>query len=316
MIIISRNVPVAALAVSLVVAATACDSSSEVSAEKAQLRVGSAFAPLSLPLAEEYKERLPGIEVSIVRALHSKAVIEGIEDGSIDLGVVFADEAYSAYWSHDPSGGDSAVRGVVLLQPLPQYLLVAGGSGIRSVADLDGRTLVVGLKTTSSYVFGPIILEAFGVTAEVRSVATRSEAAQLLLSGEADATLLPGYTYPDEVLHPAIQAGAYFVPIDGPPIDRLRMDRPFIRRTMIPRDVYPGQDQLIPTIGIDLVVVCREGLPDRMVYDLTAALMNAYPQLSGIEANLRFLNPDEAPATPIPLHPGSARYFRERELSR
>ena len=65
-----------------------------------------------------------------------------------------------------------------------------------------------------------------------------------------------------------------------------------------------------------MVVVCREDLDESLVYALTAQLFEAFPRLSGVEANLRFLNLDEAPATPIPLHAGAARYFRERELSR
>ena len=184
------------------------------------------------------------------------------------------------------------------------------------MSDLEGRTLVVGSQSTTSYMLAPLILEAFGVTAEIKPVHTRDEATKLLLSGAADAALLPGYIYPDNEMHPAIEAGAYFVPIDGPAVDKLRLSRPFIRRAMIPRDIYPGQNRIIPTIGIDMVVVCRRDLDASLVYRLTSALMNAYPQLSGVEANLRFLNPDEASAAPIPLHAGAARYFREREISR
>jgi TRAP-type uncharacterized transport system substrate-binding protein len=31
---------------------------------------------------------------------------------------------------------------------------------------------------------------------------------------------------------------------------------------------------------------------------------------------LRLVDLQQAPATPIPLHPGAARYYRERELAR
>jgi uncharacterized protein len=126
----------------------------------------------------------------------------------------------------------------------------------------------------------------------------------------------PGYVYPDAVTYSAVKAGAYLIPIEGPPVDRLRQQYPFVRLAQIPREIYPGQDRIIPTVGIDLVVVCRRDLDSSVVYELTSALMSAYPRLSGVEATLKFLNPEEAPATPMPLHPGAARYYRERELSR
>jgi TRAP-type uncharacterized transport system substrate-binding protein len=65
-----------------------------------------------------------------------------------------------------------------------------------------------------------------------------------------------------------------------------------------------------------MVIVCRRDLDERLAYRLTEQLFAVFPRLATVEATLRFLNVDEAPATPIPLHPGAARYFRERELSR
>jgi TRAP-type uncharacterized transport system substrate-binding protein len=37
-------------------------------------------------------------------------------------------------------------------------------------------------------------------------------------------------------------------------------------------------------------------------------------ELAKIQPFLRTTNFKEAPATPIPLHPGAARFYREREL--
>jgi uncharacterized protein len=96
----------------------------------------------------------------------------------------------------------------------------------------------------------------------------------------------------------------------------LREANPFVRATTIPRNVIAGQTSPIPTVGIDMVVVCAADVDEALVYELTKQLFIAFPRLSGVEAALRFLNAEEAAATPIPLHPGAARYFRERELSR
>ena len=106
------------------------------------------------------------------------------------------------------------------------------------------------------------------------------------------------------------------MPIEGPAVEKTRQQNSFVRVMTIPRNVYPGQDRLVPTVGIDFVVVCRAGLDESVVHDATRQLFQVYPRLSGLEASLRFLNFDNAPATPIPLHPGAARYYRELQLSR
>jgi TRAP-type uncharacterized transport system substrate-binding protein len=42
----------------------------------------------------------------------------------------------------------------------------------------------------------------------------------------------------------------------------------------------------------------------------------ALPAQPFLQDALRFMDLDQAPATPIPLHEGAARYYRERELMR
>jgi TRAP transporter TAXI family solute receptor len=135
-------------------------------------------------------------------------------------------------------------------------------------------------------------------------------------NGSVDAMVLPGLVDPDQMTLAVIRDGAYLLPIEGPPIDDLRRDAPFVRTILIPRGIYPGQDRIVATVGIDLVIVCSADLDEALVYQLTQQLFNVFPRISRSEATLRFLNVEEAPATPIPLHPGAARYFRERELSR
>ena len=197
------------------------------------------------------------------------------------------------------------------------YLLVRPRSGIHGVADLKGRIVGVEPRNTSSWTLGHLILKAFKIDpASILVLAGREAAAQGLKDGSIDAIVLPGYVYPDEVTLSVIRDGAYLVPIDGPAVDELRREAPFVRRVMIPRDIYPGQNQIIPTVGIDMVIVCRRDLPEPLAYQLTAQLFNVFPRLARIEATLRFLNIEDAPGTPIPLHPGAARYYRERELSR
>ena len=95
---------------------------------------------------------------------------------------------------------------------------------------------------------------------------------------------------------------------------RIRADYPFLKPAIIPRGTYTGQTGDIATVGVDNVLVCREDLPEEIVYRLTKAFFAALPELSRVHAAAMLIDPDQAPATPIPLHPGAARYYREREI--
>jgi hypothetical protein len=297
----------------------ACHTQSPAERPRQVLRIAKAFAPFSDRLTAEYRRGLPNLDIQSQSANDSDAVIDAIQNGTADIGVVLAAVAYSAYWDSRETSPPSLsqMRGLSLLQPLPAYVLVRANSGIHQVTDLRGREVGVGPVNSSSWILGHIVLQAFGVKpATITVISTREEGVARLTDGTVAAVFFPGYTYPDEVTYSAIRAGAYLIPIAGDAMERLRRDYPFVRVAAIPRDIYPGQDKIIPTVGIDMVVVCRRDLDESVVHDLTQQLFTTFPRLSGVEASLRFLNLDEAPATPMPLHPGAARYFRERELSR
>jgi hypothetical protein len=100
--------------------------------------------------------------------------------------------------------------------------------------------------------------------------------------------------------------------LTGPAIERLRHDYPFFRSAIVPGGVYRGHPAAVPTIGVDNVLLCRSGLEEALVHDLTRQFFSALPSLS----MLSFMDLDQSPATPIPLHEGAARYYREWELSR
>jgi TRAP-type uncharacterized transport system substrate-binding protein len=62
--------------------------------------------------------------------------------------------------------------------------------------------------------------------------------------------------------------------------------------------------------------VCRRDLAETLVYDLTRLFFEALQPLAVSRRALRLMDVEQAPAAPIPLHEGAARYYRERELRR
>jgi hypothetical protein len=114
----------------------------------------------------------------------------------------------------------------------------------------------------------------------------------------------------------AAQTGAKLLAIEGPAIDRLRHDYPFLRLTAIPAATYPSHSAPIRTIGVDNLLLCRSDLDEELVYELTKNFFAALPELAAEQISLRQMDFAQAPATPIPLHEGAARYYRERELFR
>jgi TRAP-type uncharacterized transport system substrate-binding protein len=81
---------------------------------------------------------------------------------------------------------------------------------------------------------------------------------------------------------------------------------------LIAGGAYRTQPLPVRTIGVHSLLLCRVNLDEGLVYRLTKALFQSLAAQSN--ELLWSVDLDRAAATPIPLHPGAARYYREREL--
>jgi uncharacterized protein len=280
--------------------------------------IGSGYYGLGRAMAAAYAKAHPAAEVEVVEGSGSVSTVEAIQSGHADIGFALADVAYLAF---DGRLGDRAtrfdrIRGLSVLQLTPLQLVVRTESPIRGVPDLKGRAVAVGPTGSGTPFTVALVLRAFGVPqSTVRTVAVPfKEGASLLRSGGVDAMFMNA-TYPAENVNDAIAAGARLVSIDGPPVTELRNEYPFFRLARIPASTYANQPDSVYTIGTDALMVCRDDLEEFTAYELTKQFFDSLSALPAADS-LRLMNLDSAPATPIPLHQGAARYFRELELFR
>jgi len=280
---------------------------------------GAGFHPLGAGLARAFAHSVPAIALQVQESPGAVRNVKALQNGTADIGFAFADVAYMAYvgkLEQDAAPFDR-LRGIAVLQLTPLHLAVRPGAPIHGVKDLRGRRVGIGPPGSGTALTSRIVLRAFGIASnELQEVLVPfSDVAPRLKNGTLDAAFVNG-GYPAESIALATAAGARLLPVDGAPIARLRLEYPFMRLTFIPAATYPGQAAAIPTIGVANLLLCREDLAETLVYELTKGLFEVLPDLSLERISLRMMDIDQAPATPIPLHEGAARYYREIELTR
>jgi TRAP transporter TAXI family solute receptor len=280
---------------------------------------GMTFRPLGEALAAAYREVLPHVHFTTVETEGSVRNVEFVETARAELGLALADVAYMGFSGRLGELGARAgrVRGLAVLHPSTIHVLVSPNSTIASLSDLKGRRVGVGPPGSGTAVTSSILLRAHGVSAEhvEQHAMPFLMAAEALTAGRLDAVFITAAASV-EVVHQATRAGSRLLNVTGPVAERLRMEYPFLQPATIPPGTYPGQDQPIHTLQESVILLCRQDLDDVIVRDITAALFKVLPRLSVGGDFLRLVDVRRAPATPVPLHPGAAWYYRERELSR
>lgn len=280
---------------------------------------GATFNPIGSALAGVLAAHIPGVRVDVIETGGSSANVEAIHNGSADLGLAFADVAYMAYVGQPTASARPLdnLRGIAVLSPAPLHVVVRGHSGIASIRDLRGRRVSLGPAGSGTALTATVVLEAHGIPPDALEAESMpfNEAADLLGRGGLDAIFVSA-GYPAESVTAATTFGGEILDVSGPQVDVLRSEYPFFRMAVVPAGVYPSHGRVVRTIGVHTLLVCSSWLPEELVHEIAEAFFGALPRLASRIGALRLIDLARAAATPIPLHPGAARYYREQELFR
>ncbi len=272
------------------------------------------YYPVGVALARTFATAMPDVDAEVKVTGGTLANMDALLNGSADVVFSYADVAYAAYVGGpgDQPEPFTGLRALALLQLLPVQFVVSDRSPVRDVSDLPGRKVIfVGGGTNLA---AERIVRAYGVDPKsilLQQQSSPEDSIADLSSGKLDAIFVLS-RYPVDNVSGALERGSHLMPLAGAPIEQLHREYPFFRPMLIAGGAYPKQSLPVRTIGVHSLLLCRVDLDERLVYRLTKALFQSLAEQSN--ELLWSVDLDRAAATPIPLHAGAARYYREREL--
>ncbi|MGE3956985.1 MAG: TAXI family TRAP transporter solute-binding subunit [Vicinamibacterales bacterium] len=276
-----------------------------------------AWETIGRALGREYDSRLPHVRADVVMAESLESQVDAMQAGRVDLALEDAETAYLAY-----SRGTARLavphdqlRAIGVLFSIAVQVAVPAASDISRIEQLEGRRVDVGAPGSAVHRASRIIFESHGFGFD-RLTPTYGGSDTLRLFKER---ALDARVFYSAFTHPAIDAISREVDVRVLPIGRehlgaIQERHHFLKTTTIPAGTYPGQAGDIQTLGMDVLLLCRRDLPETLVYDLTRALFAAVPSLEQVHEAARSIDVERGPTASIPLHPGAARFYREREI--
>ncbi len=262
----------------------------------------------STALAHAFSSAIPDLDVRFTEKDRGLDYVKALQRGEADIAFLFSDTAYLAFAGELDGQRYDQLRGVAVLDPSPVYVVVRGGSEIRSIEDLRGQRVDVGAISSSTALIAETVLNALSI-AVAKSHDGFAKASTRLADGTLDAAFVIG-NFPQERFNAALNRGARIISFSRANMEQLQRRHPFVRPILIRAGTLEGTPVL--TIALDRLMVCRSGLDGELVYEVTRSFFAALPDLAAAYTPLRQTNADDAPATPIPLHEGASRYYREQ----
>lgn len=246
--------------------------------------------------------------------------IEWLRDGRADIAVVQSDVLADAVAGQGPfafRGPDTGLR-ILFTGHADAFTIIARRElGIRSAAELRGRRINMGSPGSGEQVSMARIMAALGVTrkdfAEVRELSA-AEQHRALCDNELDA-IVYSVGHPNGLIEDVVRmCRGVLVEVAGPAIDAMLERHPEYERTVIRAGTYRDNPLEAHTLGVRAVMVTTTRLSDARAYAITKAVFDNFDDFRRLHPLFSMLSVDDMADVHgrAPLHPGAARYYRER----
>ena len=198
------------------------------------------------------------------------------------------------------------------------HFVVSKKSGIKSLADMAGKTIAPGpVGSVSRDIIGSFLKKA-GVFDKIKAAnVSSSEMNSYLKDGKIDGWLWLGGVPTPAATEAAASGDVLFLDV-GKELDATGFlkESPFFRKVTEPKGSYPNANYEWTSFGLNGVLIVRKDVPADVVYKVTKALWSnaCIDYLTTNQKSLSAMKDSPVVGLAFPLHPGAARLWKEKGL--
>lgn len=245
----------------------------------------------------------------------SQENIRRLVRGELDLALANSAISYFAVRGQGAWETHHEVRTVATLAPNVALFITPASSGVKTIADLRGKRVVIGPAGAGFDYFVAPILEAHGLSYDDIDVqhAPQAGAVDMLADGAADAAFLGGAVPTASITQAAAGQTIHYIPFDPEAKAELIENFLFFRPATIPAGTYRGLDADYEGLDVgSMHLITGADKSEELVYQLTKTLYEQREEVAKKHPAGRAINPNNAVRdTGTPFHPGAVRYYRE-----
>jgi len=283
---------------------------------------GGVYYPLGGGLANVISKYM-GVEATAEVTGGSVDNLKLIGAGRSEVGFSMADAALDALKGQDKfKSGAVPLRALMVLYANRMHVVTIEGTGIEKFEDLKGKRVSTGSPGSATEVMAFRLIEAAGLDKDKdlkRERLGAAESVNALKDRKIDAFFWVGGIPTSAVTDLAATPGVKIKMIDHAKyVDAMNKKYGKLYATgTIKAGSYPGQDKDNANADVWNILVTSDKMSDKTAYDLVKLIVDHKPELVAVhrEANSFTLENQKAENSPIPFHPGAAKYYKEKGLN-
>ncbi len=276
---------------------------------------GGTYYPVGAAMCKIWNDAIPGLKASAqstggtvhnLQLMGNKEAEGGFLDGLY----------YFAYLGKGKYEGNpqSDLRALVPLYAEPVHILVAKGSGIKTLKDFKGKRVSIGAVASGTEVTAKEMLKIAGLNPEKDIKPENlglSDTAQAFSNKQIDAAITVGAVGIAGVVEASTMGVVEFIDLSEGQIKQTNGRMPYYVPFTIPANTYKGQPNPIKTVASWNIIGVRNDLDPDLAYKMTKALFQHKKDLMNVSARMEAMTPENVKVILIPLHIGAKKYYKE-----
>lgn len=282
--------------------------------------IGGIYHVLGGGMAKLLREKLSGIDVTAETTNASVDNMRLVGTKQADIGFGTSVAIVQGVKGDGPFKGTKyPVAGLINIYPQYLWAITVEGTGINTLADLKGKRVSTSNPGSGSELDAVNVLKAvgFGFNDIKRERLPPQQAADALKDRRIDALLhTAGQRQPawEDIANTPGTTIKFLDTSAAVPSLQKEWGEAVYFSLRLPKGTYKGQDADVPMAGGGNSLFVREDLPEDLVYRITKILMENMDELAKVHPEVKNIKLETAGNTPVPLHPGAARCYKEKGL--
>lgn len=258
----------------------------------------------------------PNITVTAQTAAAGVENIRLVSNGERDLGmaspnlIAYAQEGVEAFKGEKIDN----IRSIAMMMPMAGHWVIRADAGIKSIADLKGKSVGTGAPGSGDEVVTRQIMELAGITYDDidEQLLSFSEQVTAFKDRQLDSMFMMASVPTSSVLDAASQADCALLPVEGDFLDLVLETYPYCYATSISPADYGFLKEEVPTVGLGTCFFTSADLDEEIVYEITKAMFEGIETIQGAHKVMEAFTIETASeGLSVKLHPGALRYYEE-----
>jgi hypothetical protein len=276
------------------------------------------YYPLGVAIGKIFSDNIPDVKTQVQATKASVENLILLQQGRGEIAFSLGDSLKAAWEGDEEAGFKSKLdklRTIGAIYPNYIQIIATADSGIKTLADLKGKSLSVGAPKSGTELNSRAILAAAGLSYKDMGKVEYlpfAESVDLMKNRQLNATLQSAGLGVASLKDLSTSTEISVVSVPKEVVDKI--GAPF-KSVIIPANTYTGQDKDVPTAAVVNYLVTSSAVSDDLAYQMTKLIYESLPELANAHAAGREIKLENAATgSPVPLHPGAIRYYKEKGL--